>query len=656
MVDIPKQVVCNQIVFTVVSIIAMIIAIVAYASASNNPKILQNITNNHQTKPARNIETNYGCSYDDLFSKAKFEGTSDGCDCTTSYNFFYDDVYSRTCGKSDRRNGCYTVYGLPSENLADWKGIRSLCLSKTIDYNYYNLIDENLLTSTECKDGFKECGFADSLKNKLCYPSSKSCPINDVYVTKSKDDPVNPSYNQIKFNTDQKLLFTNTKTSGDILVQTDISEGAMCAYPSEYNGNKLEYILDSSLYTRVSQCSNLPNSTTNKNYFYRLIDSYNKYEAYHSNNIFNTLNRLPKYPFNSLRSSEYKIYGRSYVGWKTSCFKDESTHPRVLLDYYNEANKYSVYQLNVMILSIIVLVAACCGFCLLGLEYKGFYYIYNVGTFLFYLTCFVLCFFIKSKSVSTSIIDCTDEIAGKLLEKYNNDLGNNGWAIGVLEGFFIVGMLLQLYNFYLIRKEPEPTSYVTDGNELGGNQNPIINQTVSEELIVDPYKNTQTSNNIDGNFNNPYNNYQQQYPPNNIINNNQGELIIGNVNNTQPQYVNNNWNVQPNYNPNYNPNSNIANSNNFSNNFNNSNFSQPGYENPDNQFNNNFAYVNNSNNVNNVDNTNFSRNFVPVVNNNINNNNSNPQFNNFNNFETNHQLPTIDDLNNQNNQNNTKYT
>jgi len=85
---------------------------------------------------------------------------------------------------------------------------------KDYDYSYYL----NHSTKNECEANYKKCGILDSMKNIMCIPESKLCPLNEIKtsISGNSDNYEKGSY--------YNLYFNNHNISNSIITNITISD------------------------------------------------------------------------------------------------------------------------------------------------------------------------------------------------------------------------------------------------------------------------------------------------------------------------------------------------------------------------------------------------------------------------------------------------
>lgn len=532
MVEKRKLVLVFAIILSSTCLLAMILSIIGYSNSSTGSTILSDIYNNHRkivnvsvTDNCRNIQNEY-------FSNAYFEGTDDGCYCGTW------SITKGTCSSSSRKKGCYTVLQVASKKLQVWKRTNDICLNNdvvtsekvekmslfdrifklqsTVESNYEFILRKYGKSSSEqCPPLTNECGVLDSLGNKLCYPYTKNCPINDIVVDKeSTFKKIGYEKLNLKSSNDEKIYYTNKDTKGPIVVEMKASEGKMCLDPNYYEGLGNGYNLDTYFYQRVATCPEVEGSKIKYNSNYKFVDSNNKYDTYADNGVLALLQRLPYYPISSLNSKYFNLYYRNYIGWDLTCLK-QGISPSNLDYYYNVSTNNSSLHYATMVMSIIAFCFALCTFA--GMYENGeiCFNIIGLVPWALCLTCGILMSKIKSLDMPPSIINCMDKEMITLLNYTNSNSNTADWYSTILCFFnFGVVIFLVFTCYFICCKDNETKTYVSD--EINSNTNNNYNSggfISSSNDAVDSHNNY-NQNNF---YNNPYDNNNNN---NNYNNNN----------------------------------------------------------------------------------------------------------------------------------------
>ena len=103
-----------------------------------------------------------------------------------------------------------------SKSNLEWRG-STLELKRVEKYNYMDIFSD---------DYEKLCG-KDNLGNNLYFPWNQKCPINDIFISKYRNDL--PDYKWLRLDYNHYLYYTNAKTDGKILVDLRISSDSEIA-------------------------------------------------------------------------------------------------------------------------------------------------------------------------------------------------------------------------------------------------------------------------------------------------------------------------------------------------------------------------------------------------------------------------------------------
>jgi hypothetical protein len=286
----------------------------------------------------------------------KWFGTVEGCNCVGSYSYRIpisnrNRLNRMTCSFNMTLGGCRRVDSTPAMSLNVWKG-RNICVrkgQKTYDEYSKNSADKN----KGCLSGYKQCGLLDSLGNLLCEESRNECPINKIVVQNANiQEPSDYKYTKIELDSNMVLYSTNQAIDREIISEIKLSEDSPCVDPGELNSNSEKYILDRQFDNYV--CKKKINNNLIDTRF-KLIDSTQKYDLYTQNGIKGIINLLPYYPLSSL-DSKISIFSRSYIGWKSSCYRDSVLNPDIVYKLSSELDSISTSKIVIIVFSFLLLV------------------------------------------------------------------------------------------------------------------------------------------------------------------------------------------------------------------------------------------------------------------------------------------------------------
>ena len=123
-------------------------------------------------------------------------------------------VYCELCSKYSYNAVC-NVYN----EIVYWKGLK-MKLTK-VSY-YFAQLNDTVLYNESCREGFKQCGYINKNKDKLCLTDNEDCPINKVVV---KDENITPTdFNYSVSQMGDKYFFYTNENIDNYLYQTLIAD------------------------------------------------------------------------------------------------------------------------------------------------------------------------------------------------------------------------------------------------------------------------------------------------------------------------------------------------------------------------------------------------------------------------------------------------
>ena len=229
-----------------------------------------------------------------------------------------------------------TLDRIPPQPINKFKGL--IVCGKTKG-NYHDLLfsDSVVGKDEECPEGLKNCGYIDTVLNKLCFKKDKECPVNYIKIKDIDAEPPdcitnlqNIASNQIRF------FFSNNPyaNSGEIpyvQYKFKISESNVCALDSLYHSNIDLFILD-------ALKNNYSNNCILKEYSqkvilddnrYHKLNEINQYDLYYENEIIDKIikHNLIDYGFNTelYKENQVNLYVTSHYGFNKTCLKERKT-------------------------------------------------------------------------------------------------------------------------------------------------------------------------------------------------------------------------------------------------------------------------------------------------------------------------------------------
>mmetsp|Transcript_31479 Transcript_31479/g.32677 ORF Transcript_31479/g.32677 Transcript_31479/m.32677 type:complete len:632 (-) Transcript_31479:23-1918(-) len=543
--------------YAIFSLIAMILSIVAYAKSDDKIEIYESIINNHQRLLPSSIVQSPSDDID-YVAVTSFPGTKQGCDCSNKWLHFGDNVSTGLCSTKEDRQGCRDIYDIDSRTLHTWKGAGYLSFHRNVfsymKNDYYGLIKEGYIFRGDCPTGKTKCGIIDTLNNLLCVGSGEECPINYMAVKDSNYKVrSDESYLDLRpqGQTPQKLIYSNAYTTRNIIVETRLSEDEICANPLEYKAKETDHVLVIEHDNRVDECDDLGNSIYTDSNF-KEIDRYRKDYFYNDVGIYSSLDRIPDFNTNDLRSVYYRLSYKSYLGWDLNCVSDsESTDPYVLKEKYDSEDSNKSKLKAIMIMSIIYFVFSsyvmCCTFGKKSAK-AGIVCI----TFLLLgltLACAILSVKLTNILIDSDNYECTDTVTREVL-RYINGQDNYNSALAVfhfLTSVIGIGMIViactvaeDKDSFPMHGSFDNNSQVILPDNIEGNNMNNVYdNSNNNNPYNQNLYNQSNHSNPKD--MKNPY--YNSSINNNNQGNvNNDGGIVLNNYDNMNRNTGNNNFN------------------------------------------------------------------------------------------------------------------
>ena len=164
---------------------------------------LKLITNNLDDSPIFDISlsNNGKCENSQKIILGHHKTKVENCNCHGKFHSGY-------CTYEELRNGCITIKPKKINNIHIWDG-NEFCI-KTNNKSYVDLLKYTVNKNEECKEGFKNCGFIDTLNHKFCIIEKENCPINSIEISKSNSPPKNGfKYKTLTLKNNKFLHFTN---------------------------------------------------------------------------------------------------------------------------------------------------------------------------------------------------------------------------------------------------------------------------------------------------------------------------------------------------------------------------------------------------------------------------------------------------------------
>ena len=195
---------------------------------------------------------------------------------------------------------------IPPQNLFIFKGLTLCGITKE---NYYDLLfsDAVIDKNEDCPEDFKNCGYIDTLDNKLCLKNDSQCPISYIKIKDVNSPPPEGITHLQSLETEIiKFYFSNDPyedTNEIPFIQNSfkIADSKICALRNLYRSNINLFILEALQNKLSSNCllADYSQNITEDTIRYHELNTINQYELYNENGIIDiiTNNNLNDYGF-----------------------------------------------------------------------------------------------------------------------------------------------------------------------------------------------------------------------------------------------------------------------------------------------------------------------------------------------------------------------
>ena len=244
---------------------------------------------------------------------------------------------------------------IPSQDIFSFKG---LTICGTTKGNYYNLLfsDSVVELNENCPEGKKNCGYIDTIKNKLCFDNSLECPISYIKI-KDINGSAPEGINNLKEIKTEKIRFyysnnpyskNDSKNASEIPYITNsfkIADSKICALSNLYYSNIDLYSLEALKKKYSENCilKDYSQEITIDQIRYHEINTINHYELYEENGIIDKIKNfnLTNFGFNvdKYKANDLKLYVRTHFGFNKTCLKQRKKGFN--LEELNEINSNS---------------------------------------------------------------------------------------------------------------------------------------------------------------------------------------------------------------------------------------------------------------------------------------------------------------------------
>ena len=288
-----------------------------------------NIQDNKIRNLKEELGLELGLSYVNFGS---WQGTNKGCGKIKEDNTVEVKVLeeSKKCAEDEQ-----FLDSIDGSFIRNYSGI--MLNKKTLRKNYYQLLEEGSIVSQkeQCPHNKKNCGFIDTLKNKLCIDETDECPINYIEMGTEKPEGVNIT-NTINGIGKNMYISTNpypNKENDNYLIANfKIAGSKICSLPNLYWTDGKIYPLDKILKMYSTNCILKDYSVTYQedNVRYQKLDEMEIYDLYEGNNIINdiTKSNLVNYGYDVekyfKKGKLLSLYYRPFFGFNKACLEERT--------------------------------------------------------------------------------------------------------------------------------------------------------------------------------------------------------------------------------------------------------------------------------------------------------------------------------------------
>ena len=341
------------------SIVCLILDSILIGSIHFSTKNILDIKDNFDSYPIFDLSvTNNSCKSKSKLIIDIWPGTTQGCDCIRQAGFLpgnYERILYRGKCSTKIERYCEKIRPINEVMLTKWKGKEFCVETKDRNYTYYSLLLNSVKKNETCQNGFKQCGYLDSLNNIVCLLKDDECPINFIKVSTSENVPSEcTSYNCKTINLDDGsiLYYSNEVITGYVVSKFKVSDSNICLNVEEYDSNNVRYQLD---YYSYYGCKT---KYDNKKYDdrYKLLDSGNKYDFYDENGVIGRVIQLREYPLYDLKASTINLYHKPFSGFDLECLLNNKFKPKNIDNFENHTKNSRNLNISIIVFICINLV------------------------------------------------------------------------------------------------------------------------------------------------------------------------------------------------------------------------------------------------------------------------------------------------------------
>ena len=271
---------------------------------------LKSITNNLNNFAIIDISLseNGKCENSEKIILGYHKTKEENCNCDGKFHLGF-------CTYEELRKGCVTLKPNKINNIYNWNG-NEFCI-KTNNISYIKLLDYSINKNEKCKEGYKDCGYIDTLKHKLCL--KEKCPINKIEISNSIKPPNDGlNYKTLNLKNNKYLHFTNE------------------------DGNN--YIISSIKF--LKEKSELKHRFDKKRY--NLLDNELKQNLFEDNKLYISKNNFTNY--------NISLYSETYYGFNPQYIKRGYNFNYIIYEINNYRNISIFWEIIICIFVFLMLI------------------------------------------------------------------------------------------------------------------------------------------------------------------------------------------------------------------------------------------------------------------------------------------------------------
>ena len=289
------------------------------------------------------------------------------------------------------------------------------CYEKKKSYRELLNNGQIIKQNENCKQGYKNCGIIDTLKQKLCVSLEDECPLYDVGI---KDDNENYDSDPEYIYDSSSKIYYNNNNYGDknkkIIGNLILNEGEPCYNPKEK--------LWRAFGTKETQENHLKCELKilgkNSDNRYNKKGDITYYDLYKDNFNYQFFSSLDE---NELKKEKVTLYKREFLGIDKEC--DEKSD--ISEKQYNILKKNQQDEKILLLVEPIIIFFVMCIFILLFIINKFKYeliHLLNFFYFLLFMPCMICQIIFIMKIIKNDLFyKCSDEITNEVLNQENKN-------------------------------------------------------------------------------------------------------------------------------------------------------------------------------------------------------------------------------------------